>query len=266
MSTDFYPRSPRGERPSWAAVTVWAWAISIHAPREGSDAFVISYGAVIVISIHAPREGSDAGRTPGCLCHQTYFYPRSPRGERQMHLSKRANGKKISIHAPREGSDPNRRNLRGAGSHFYPRSPRGERLPTMQALWRLPRNFYPRSPRGERPPLSKMPPRLSIFLSTLPARGATIDWPRRNRISRFLSTLPARGATPHSQSITATTPFLSTLPARGATDYIQPELVAQVDFYPRSPRGERRTQVERRLADLEISIHAPREGSDSCRR
>ena len=55
--------------------------ISIHAPREGSDAFHPRCGEKMPISIHAPREGSD-GRTPGCPVHQTYFYPRSPRGER----------------------------------------------------------------------------------------------------------------------------------------------------------------------------------------
>ena len=35
-------------------------AISIHAPREGSDMAMLVFGAVpLEISIHAPREGSD---------------------------------------------------------------------------------------------------------------------------------------------------------------------------------------------------------------
>ena len=34
---DFYPRSPRGERPLKAGVRWWQVDISIHAPREGSD-------------------------------------------------------------------------------------------------------------------------------------------------------------------------------------------------------------------------------------
>ena len=33
--------------------------ISIHAPREGSDCIIISGMSMIQISIHAPREGSD---------------------------------------------------------------------------------------------------------------------------------------------------------------------------------------------------------------
>ena len=36
---DFYPRSPRGERPQRAREVARAQNISIHAPREGSDAF-----------------------------------------------------------------------------------------------------------------------------------------------------------------------------------------------------------------------------------
>ena len=56
---DFYPRSPRGERPRNVRVIFRRIAISIHAPREGSDSNVIIRGDLSVISIHAPREGSD---------------------------------------------------------------------------------------------------------------------------------------------------------------------------------------------------------------
>ena len=34
---NFYPRSPRGERPVAVAESIEVRAISIHAPREGSD-------------------------------------------------------------------------------------------------------------------------------------------------------------------------------------------------------------------------------------
>ena len=37
----------------------------------------------------------------------------------------------------------------------------------------------------------------------------------------------------------------------------------KADFNPRSPRGERPDSIDYRLADRAISIHAPREGSDS---
>ena len=81
----------------------------------------------------------------------------------------------------------------------------------------------------------------AVFLSTLPARGATprrgppcknrsYFYPRSPRGERrqrspflhtpgalFLSTLPARGATENTGTEQAAVLFLSTLPARGAT-------------------------------------------------
>ena len=78
----FYPRSPRGERPQEQAQAAAGSAISIHAPREGSDELTAKQKAFVQISIHAPREGSDtrlADSRPG----RTDFYPRSPRGERR---------------------------------------------------------------------------------------------------------------------------------------------------------------------------------------
>src|SRR5699024_4438141 len=81
---DFYPRSPRGERRLYTPSRQGQTWISIHAPREGSDDSVYAqYLWAIGISIHAPREGSDRlGREPKEVI--TYFYPRSPRGERRL--------------------------------------------------------------------------------------------------------------------------------------------------------------------------------------
>ena len=80
----------------------------------------------------------------------------------------------ISIHAPREGSDLPARQGPPAGVYFYPRSPRGERRATPDDVRQ----------------------QLFVFLSTLPARGATCKNTHRVYLLReFLSTLPARGAT-----------------------------------------------------------------------
>ena len=63
-----------------------------------------------------------------------------------------------------------------------------------------------------------MVPSSLLFLSTLPARGATNSQPGHGHSNRFLSTLPARGATMYDYgNNTAQFLFLSTLPARGAT-------------------------------------------------
>ena len=125
---DFYPRSPRGERPANTWARAGQTAISIHAPREGSDpgrcpqpvrrsAFLSTlpargatqqFGGILdayTISIHAPREGSDASSALSGIADAKDFYPRSPRGERLAgHVRAGAHGH-ISIHAPREGSD-----------------------------------------------------------------------------------------------------------------------------------------------------------------
>ena len=60
---DFYPRSPRGERPTLGAAPPAPQGISIHAPRVGSD-----------------------NKTNFSRKVETDFYPRSPRGERQQAL------------------------------------------------------------------------------------------------------------------------------------------------------------------------------------
>ena len=148
-----------------------------------------------------------------------YFYPRSPRGERPHPDGDAPGGIQISIHAPREGSDWRRSRNSGGRCHFYPRSPRGERPST--TCWPLP---------------------AGPFLSTLPARGATAAaWASRSTCCIFLSTLPARGATQHIVSLIGYfLIFLSTLPARGATSLGENIISTFKDFYPRSPRGERR--------------------------
>ena len=147
--------------------------ISIHAPREGSDAQGRRRPPARRISIHAPREGSD-------MDEYRYYVDVTD----------------ISIHAPREGSD-----------HSY-----------QQGLRRMWSNFYPRSPRGERPGAKPGALYLVIFLSTLPARGATTSSKQISQTAQFLSTLPARGATSGLRAgPLSLQEFLSTLPARGAT-------------------------------------------------
>ena len=102
-------------------------------------------------------------------------------------------------------------------------------------------DFNPRSPRGERPPGVSAGALHPLFQSTLPARGAT----------RRFFVLASR------------TIFQSTLPARGATLTDMGYNVHILDFNPRSPRGERPDQRPLPRRPSQISIHAPREGSDA---
>ena len=102
-------------------------------------------------------------------------------------------------------------------------------------------HFNPRSPHGERLAQGYQINPTTIFQSTLPARGATLSKLIVGPAPEFQSTLPARGATTAKLKMLDSELFQSTLPARGATDVV----------------------VVPRLF-LNISIHAPRTGSDLC--
>ena len=258
---DFYPRSPRGERPAvHNSYTMTAQFLST-LPARGATLGRAAAAINMSISIHAPREGSDVRGLQGRGQRQD-FYPRSPRGERQCVCDDCCDKINISIHAPREGSDRPEQCImaktgqflstlpaRGATAETQVKDALEKFLSTLPARgattrsWRTftPSYFYPRSPRGERPPTRRGSLTTAAFLSTLPARGATMSRPHSFAVLRiFLSTLPARGATRR----------WPTLPPTSS------------NFYPRSPRGERQYPTPDLTDETFISIHAPREGSD----
>ena len=170
---DFYPRSPRGERQAAHAPSqAWARFLSTlparGATRElgldwNADKFLstlpargatcllaVSCSALWGISIHAPREGSDWTCWTAGLCWRAFLSTLPARGATRQPDAGPCH-RHISIHAPREGSDKLKKPRGSWPPYFYPRSPRGERLydygnNTAQFL----------------------------FLSTLPARGATV--------------------------------------------------------------------------------------------
>ena len=101
-------------------------------------------------------------------------------------------------------------------------------------------HFNPRSPQGERRPCCcPNSPSIREFQSTLPARGATKLQACICILYKFQSTLPARGATASGGVVLCDQVFQSTLPARGATLHLLFSNLRQ-----------------------NISIHAPRKGSD----
>ena len=127
----------------------------------------------------------------------SYFYPRSPCGERPGGTGLSADRIRISIHALLAESDqimqrPAQRlrlisihallaesdlalsPVRPFSAYFYPRSPCGERHSGNGNLASH-CNFYPRSPCGERPVVPVELTTLVKFLSTLSLRRATIN-------------------------------------------------------------------------------------------
>ena len=79
----------------------------------------------------------------------------------------------------------------------------------------------------------------------------------------FQSTLPVRGATHAAMSLYHLIKFQSTLPVRGATGSDASSATSLANFNPRSPCGERPDAVRAVVHGQEISIHAPRAGSDA---
>ena len=127
----------------------------------------------------------------------------------------------------------------------------------------------------------------SLFQSTLPLRGATLNLPLAERICRFQSTLPLRGATSMSSTLIGMTHYFN--PRSPCGERLGLALTVRVlsNFNPRSPCGERRFDhalslpsrlfqstlplrgaTHRLLGILRgrhISIHAPLAGSDPKR-
>ena len=192
---------------------------------------------------------SPRGERPACWrrpgCYWRRFNPRSPRGERRPGSLAYKAILHVSIHAPRVGSDRETNPVRCAARRFNPRSPRGERPAASRSGRSMSRSFNPRSPRGERLRRMSAINTPILFQSTLPAWGATCVQRLLHCLpGQFQSTLPAWGATMRTGTL-LTTPvrFLSTLPAWGAT----------------IPANQ-----EESIGN--VSIHAPRVGSDASRR
>ena len=123
----FYPRSPCGERHQLLAGAIASVIISIHALLAESDdhshglqkqvlAFLSTLSlrrATAVITVYPPRP--------------SYFYPRSPCGERLDVNNPVLAVTSISIHALLAESDVSNQCQIDQKRNFYPRSPCGER-------------------------------------------------------------------------------------------------------------------------------------------
>ena len=194
------------------------------------------------------------------------FNPRSPHGERRASWLSAYAHSGISIHAPRTGSDHYSPISNTTTMDFNPRSPHGERR------WHFLRRFArhgnisihaPRTGSDLGQPVRE--PQRKQFQSTLPARGATF-LPADGGKGDYFNPRSPHGERPvcsdtrsHLQDT-----FQSTLPARGATEAQRP-CCARADISIHAPRtGSDINPVEDNGRVL-ISIHAPRTGSDRPR-
>ena len=207
------------------------------------------------ISIHALLAESDDFKRLGLLGWLN-FYPRSPCGERLL-------GRGEVVQRTLFLSTLSLRRATEISESQYKRTS----------------DFYPRSPCGERRRPKRLKSRRCVFLSTLSLRRATPAEHHANSQQEFLSTLSLRRATarrasrqqPAGISIHALLAesdqhdsagdmyrykFLSTLSLRRATWGVRKAVGSLMDFYPRSPCGERHIVARARNRAIGISIHA----------
>ena len=236
-------------------------AISIHAPRTGSDAF-------------ARVSRKDSAQ------FQSTLPARGATGKRDV--IRRA--LEISIHAPRTGSDVNEPSRRESELHFNPRSPHGERRQRTVAA-RIGITFQSTLPaRGAtganadflaKVVISIHAPRTASdstaadagrdghpFQSTLPARGATHEYAGRLYILPFQSTLPARGATSPTSRKHAGRWISIHAPRTGSDRPCDPDVrIRQISIHAPRTGSDPHEFTANRFFHV-ISIHAPRTGSD----
>ena len=101
---DFNPRSPRGERPYTIAEARKALQFQSTLPARGATACTLAPVGAADISIHAPREGSDATQKRRKAYEAEFQSTLPARGATQSRVDP-GQDHMISIHAPREGSD-----------------------------------------------------------------------------------------------------------------------------------------------------------------
>ena len=171
---NFYPRPPRGGRPTTLVESLSRLYISIHALREEGDiGGHIPWQPQKNFYPRPPRGGRPGRREPSWR-GLSDFYPRPPRGGRRaVHRSDHGQ-QPISIHALREEGDIHADHVLNQMQDFYPRPPRGGRR-AQPILQRWNGNFYPRPPRGGRRQTFAACGRWRKFLSTPSARRATED-------------------------------------------------------------------------------------------
>ena len=237
--TDFNPRSPDGER-----LAIWSRIdcntdISIHAPRMGSDE-----ASAETCAWYKPFQSTLPGWGATICSSQPLislndFNPRSPDGERRRQIFTVPKSQRFQSTLPGWGATLSL-SISARCSRIFQSTLPGWGATIANDFPTLETNFNPRSPDGERQGAQDGANWIDAFQSTLPGWGATvISMFFGIIITIFQSTLPGWGATCYAVACNRSIEFQSTLPGWGATK-----------------RGRETRGV------IEISIHAPRMGSD----
>ena len=194
-----------------------------------------------------------------------YFYPRPPRGGRRcvnqphfIHFS-------ISIHALREEGDPTTPVTVRCMFLFLSTPSARRATAALVPICGMRRNFYPRPPRGGRRSKKYSASGTWQFLSTPSARRAT----KQGKITHGSKRISIHALREEGDPIASSNPpvwVISIHALREEGDCGVSELVRRAgNFYPRPPRGGRRSKAKYGRILCVISIHALREEGDPAR-
>ena len=259
---DFYPRSPCGERRYSLRPPPARGEISIHALLAESDHARVGVAAGAVISIHALLAESDVLRQ-GLGSWSSYFYPRSPCGERQQFGRLCFQRQPISIHALLAESDYLSNNSR----HFL--RPFLSTLSLRRATNSLVRcsctidiSIHALLAESDNFLTARFTHReISIHALLAESDAWPVGISHHRRIS--IHALLAESDLSLRVSIFGSPSFLSTLSLRRATMILLPCAAQATHFYPRSPCGERPVGCLVSMPPWCISIHALLAESDT---
>ena len=215
---DFYPRSPCGERHLRVLDGSKSSIISIHALLAESDSFAPKPKTKATISIHALLAESDVSMRID-MGNNIDFYPRSPCGERRRGCWAMLSPWPISIHALLAESDKLTARQSGRLLDFYPRSPCGERQYLV---------------RGQRPSWG-----ISIH-ALLAESDVTSEVSERVPLAISIHALLAESDL--ISCLSTFRPVLISIHALLAESDAKCHcwVLSDINFYPRSPCGERR--------------------------
>ena len=238
-TTNFYPRSPCGERPIWRRrlPKVCAFLSTLSLRRATFVRHIFADGKKFLSTLSLRRATLSQTMPASSIIN---FYPRSPCGERPAAQGRGLTTKSfLSTLSLRRATLPFLSRFQSP-PNFYPRSPCGERPDALAGVSAI-SYFYPRSPCGERPPYDRQ--HLYLYSDFYPRSpcgerrfirhptpiSMTYFYPRspcgeRRRTGsswaawfRFLSTLSLRRATAPAAQMRTPGGFLSTLSLRRAT-------------------------------------------------
>ena len=151
-------------------------------------------------------------------------------------------------------------------THFNPRSPCGERRGAGRRVRRNRLHFNPRSPCGERPDTAIVQEWEEHISIHAPRAGSDTVFTKAQAISGISIHAPRAGSDVGPQLCHALhqhfNPRSPCGERRGARRRIPP---CTRYFNPRSPCGERPGNPHQKRIAVDISIHAPRAGSDKAR-